>query len=154
MAGCEERRNTALLGRFRQLDSGAIAAKPDVAEDEMHDLAFENAKGFLEVVNRRDDLIARFPEEIFIVECGQRLVLDDEYPLDDLLTLTEQHRNPVPWLRPRNNQRNERPGVECRARKVGAELRLLSHIKTPEGRSASPSSSLVPESRRGARSSA
>src|SRR5690348_4778599 len=120
----------------------------------MDDFILDHPKRFFEVVDRRDDLISGVPEEIFVVESRQRFVLDDEYPLDDLLTLTEQHRNPVPWLRPRNNQRNERRSVECRARKVDAELLLPRHRKRLAGRSASPSSSPAPESLHGARSSA
>ncbi len=57
-------------------------------------LALEHLERFVEVVDRRDDLVSGVAEHIFIVERGQRLVLDDEDPLDDLLTLPEQHRTP------------------------------------------------------------
>ena len=57
-------------------------------------LAFEHLERFVEVVDRRDDLVTGVAEDIFIVERGQRLVLDDEDPLDDLLALPEQHHGP------------------------------------------------------------
>ena len=68
-------------------------AQPNVAEDQMDLFAVQNLERLVEVVDRRDDLIAGVAEHIFIVERGQRLILDDEDALDDLLTLPEQHSN-------------------------------------------------------------
>ena len=68
--------------------------KPDVAEDQVDFLALEHFDRLVEIVDRRDDLIAGIAEHVFVVERGQRLVLDDEDPLDDLLAPAEQHRDP------------------------------------------------------------
>ena len=57
----------------------------------MHNLPLENFERLVEIVDGGDDLVAGIAEEIFIVERGQRLILDDEDALDDLLTLSEQH---------------------------------------------------------------
>ena len=67
-------------------------------------LAIEHRERFVEVVDRRDDLVTGVAEHVFIVERGQRLVLDDEDPLDDLLTLPEQHRYPDHDFAPATNE--------------------------------------------------
>ena len=78
-----------------KVDPGLLAAEAHVAEDQMDLLAFQHLDRLVEIVDGRDDLVTGVAEEIFIVERGQRLVLDDEDPLDDLLALPEQHRNPT-----------------------------------------------------------
>ncbi len=65
-----------------------------------------------EIVERRDDLIAVVAEHDFIVERGQRLVLDDEDSIDDPLALPEQHPDPVGQDQ---CPRNERSVPQCRA---------------------------------------
>ena len=60
----------------------------------MNLFALKHGERLLEVVDRRDDLITGIAEHVFVVECGQRLVLDNEDALDQLLTPAEQHENP------------------------------------------------------------
>ncbi len=76
-----------------QLETEIFAVQPDVGDDQMDLLALEQAKRLLMIVERRDHLIPEVGEHRFGVERGQRLVLDDEDPLDDPLALTEQHRH-------------------------------------------------------------
>src|SRR5439155_22054642 len=94
MPGREQGRDAALLGRSRKLDSVALTAQADVAQDQVDRFALDNLERIVELVDRRDDLIAGVAEDILIVEGGQRLILDNEDPLDDLLTLPEQHSDP------------------------------------------------------------
>src|SRR4051794_28322142 len=63
-------------------------------------LAIQHGERFMEVVYRSDDFVARIAEYVFIIERGQRFVLHDEDPLDDLLTLPEQHLWPQTMTSP------------------------------------------------------
>src|SRR6185295_2623305 len=109
MSGRKQRRNALLLGGPGEMNAGLLLAQPHVAEDQMDFLALEDFQRFVEVVDRGDDVITGLAEEILIVERGQRLVLDDEDPLDDLLTLPEQHRYSAPMTSP--PQRTKRASV-------------------------------------------
>lgn len=60
----------------------------------MHFLSVQHIQRFIEVVDRGDDVVAGIAQDIFIVERGQRLILDDEDALDDLLPPPEQHGDP------------------------------------------------------------
>src|SRR4030095_3449900 len=91
LSGREQRRDAFLPGVARELDPSLLLPQTHVAEHEMYDFTLEDIHGLIEIVDGRDDLVTGVAEEIFIVEGGQRLVLDDEDPLDDLLTLPEQH---------------------------------------------------------------
>src|SRR5689334_23340331 len=91
MAGREKSRHAFFLGGPCQFDPRLVLAQADVAKDQVDMLAFEQLERLMEIVDRGDDLVTGVAEHIFIVEGGQRLVLDDEDPLDDLLTLSEQH---------------------------------------------------------------
>ena len=93
MACCKQGGNAFFLSRFREVNAGLLLAQADVAQDKMHFLAFEDFQRLFEIIDRRDDLVTRIAEHIFVVERGQRLILDDEDPLDDLLALPEQHPN-------------------------------------------------------------
>ena len=90
VAGGEQRRNALRLGGARKVDPRLLAAQADVAEDQVDLFALQDFERFVEIVDRRDDLITGVAERIFIVERGQRLVLDDQDPLDDLLPSPEQ----------------------------------------------------------------
>src|ERR1041385_526481 len=94
MPGREKRRNSFCLGRLREMDSGLLFPQSKVAQDQMHLGAFEHRKCFIKIVDRRNDLVSCVAEHRFIIEGGQRLVLDNEDPLDHLLTLAEQHLDP------------------------------------------------------------
>jgi hypothetical protein len=68
-------------------------------------LAVEPFDRVLEAVERRHDLITEVAEHGFIVERGQRLILDDENSIDDALTLPEQHPGSKdPCLAPATNE--------------------------------------------------
>ena len=124
-------------------------AQPDVAEDQIDLLALEHLERFVEVVDRRDDLVTGVAEHIFIVERGQRLILDDEDPLDDLLALPEQHRHSDMTSPPQRTKR--RPVPQPAQSRRALCLRQPQDART--GRSASPSCSRAPESPRAAKSS-
>ena len=74
----------SLAARARSIPVWSLA-QTNVAEDQVDLFAIEHGQRLVEVVDSRDDLIAGVAEHIFIVERGQRLVLDDEDALDDLL---------------------------------------------------------------------
>ena len=111
VAGHEQHRDAAFLGDPREVDPAALAAQPDVAQDQIDLFALERGDRFLE-----SSCVAtthsRPREHVFIVERGQRLVLDDEDTLDDPLALPEQHASPVGRTR---WTRNERSARRCRA---------------------------------------
>ena len=105
VTGREERRNSVLLGHASKLNAVALAAQADVAEDQIDLLARDDLERIVELIDRRDDLISRVAEDILIVECRQRFILDDEDALDDLLTLPEQHPNPMTSRPQRTNRK-------------------------------------------------
>src|SRR4051794_27880211 len=73
MAGCEQGWNVPRLRVSREIDPGLLTAQPHVAEDEMDLFAVDHSQRLIEVVDRRDDLIARVLQDVFVVERGQRL---------------------------------------------------------------------------------
>src|SRR5438552_7479374 len=83
-------------------------------------LALERLQRLVEIVDRCHDLIAEVGEHRLGVERGQRLVLDDEDPLDDTLALPEQHRHPDSMTP--HPQRTKRKAVPPRAE--GAPQRI------------------------------
>ena len=93
MAGCEQGRDAHCLGGLGEVHPGLLAAQPDVAQDEVDLLAFEHFERLVEIVDRRDNIIAAIAEHILILERGQRFVLDNEDAIDQLLTPAEQHSN-------------------------------------------------------------
>ena len=85
-------------------------------------LALEDFERFIEIVDRRDDLVPGIAEHVLIVERGQRLVLDDEDALDDLLAPAEQHGRPRQMTRPpQRTKQNPVPRRRSRGRIVPAE---------------------------------
>ncbi len=78
-----------------EVDSRSFAGQAHVAEDQIHLLAVQCFDGIAEAIERRHDLITGVADQIFIVERGQRLVLDDEDFIDDPLALPEQHSDSV-----------------------------------------------------------
>jgi 23S rRNA pseudouridine2605 synthase len=110
VAGDEQQRHAALPGFGGELDARPFAAQPHVAEDQIDLFAVERGDRFLEIVMGGDDVITGVAKHDFIVEGGQRFVLDDEDTLDDTLALAEQHGFPS-----RTNlvppQRTKRPVV-------------------------------------------
>src|SRR5690242_16666818 len=91
MAGRKEGRHPLLLGMLGKLDAGLLFPQAYITENEVNLLPVENVEGVVEVIDRRDDLVSGVAQHIFIIERCQRLILDDEDTLDDLLTLPEQH---------------------------------------------------------------
>jgi len=77
-----------------KLDAGLLFPQAHITENEVNLLPVENVEGVVEVIDRRDDLVSGVAQHIFIIERCQRLILDDEDTLDDLLTLPEQHLLP------------------------------------------------------------
>ena len=57
-------------------------------------LALEDFERLVEIVDRRDNVVPGVAEHVLIVERSQRLILDDEDTLDDLLAPAEQHEDP------------------------------------------------------------
>ena len=150
MARREQGRDAFFLGRPREVDARLLLAQANVAEDQMNLFAVQHVERFIEVVDRRDDLITGIAEHILIVERRQRLILDDEDPLDDLLTLPEQHSISNHDLAPATNQAPT--GAEAAQRPP----RCARHEPrdSAAGRSASPSCWRARESPRAAKSSA
>ena len=129
---------------------GPLAGKPEVAEDQIDLFAVEQLDRVLETVERRDHLIAEVAEHHFIVEGGQRLILDDENPIDDALALPEQHPGPKYHVfAPATNE----PETCAAASAAKQQFRARVRLRAKTGRSASPSCSPAPESPRAATSS-
>ena len=114
MAGREQGRNALRSSRRAQARSRSARLRRRTSLRIRCDLfALEHVERFVEIVDGRDDLVAGVAEHIFIVERGQRLILDDEDPLDDLLTLPEQHLGPRPMTSP--PQRTKRKASAARS---------------------------------------
>jgi 23S rRNA pseudouridine2605 synthase len=119
-----------LLCVIGKLNPGLLTAQPNVAQHEVDFFTPQHLHGFLEIVDRGDDLISGVAQHIFIVECGQRLVLDDEDPLDDLLMSPEQHLHPMtfppkrPTRPPVPKQRKVRPTVPAEPQDRGGAQRI------------------------------
>src|SRR6185437_13946203 len=123
MTGGKQRRHALRFRGPGELDSGLVLAQPHVAEDQVDRLPPKHIHRVVEAIDRRDHLVTGVAEHIFIVERGQRLVLDDEDALDDLLTLPEQHcGTPINDTASETNEQapsaapaKRRPHCACRA---------------------------------------
>ena len=130
VTSCKQCRNTSLLCVARKIHPGLLLLQTQIAKNKMHFLAFKHVNRVVEVIDRRNDLVARVRQDVLVVERGQWLVFDDKDPLDDLLTLPEQHscfrpmntppqrtkRKPVPHRgRAKKSSSAEPPGNEPRA---------------------------------------
>ena len=93
MTGRQQGRDAPPMRDFREFQAKILAMQPDVGDHQMDVIAFDFADRFLEIIEGRDYLIAEGRKHGFGVKRRQRLILDDEDPLDDPLALTEQHCN-------------------------------------------------------------
>lgn len=91
----EQDRNAPVLGDLGEVDPASLPRQPDVAQNQVDLLAIERRDRVGEPIEGCDNLIAGVGDHIFILECGQGLVLNDKDPLDDTLTFPEQHEFPV-----------------------------------------------------------
>jgi len=123
VAGREQGRNASRLCVFCKLNTAIFAMQPDVGDDQMHFLAFEMLERLVEIVEGRHHFIAEGAEHGFRVERGQRLILDNEDPLDDTLALTEQHRHSEQNKMTPPPQRTKQPRVPRRkpGRRIGSQ---------------------------------
>ena len=125
VTGRKKHRDALVSSRPSEVQPGSSAAEAEVAQHEIDSFGVQQSDGPFEIVDGRHDLIAKLGQHRFIVERGQRLILNDEDPLDDPLTLPEQHHapkqdqfalnpkrtkgDPVPRRAPRNIPREEGP---------------------------------------------
>ena len=123
MPGNEQDRDSAPARLASDFQAGLVAAQPNVAENEVDPSPVHYRDGLLEIVVRRDDLIAGIFQHHFIVECGQRLILDDEHALDAALSLPEQHLHPVGQfsVKPQRTKRHPVPQSRSAARPEARE---------------------------------
>ena len=102
---------TKLTRGTRDIKTASVPPKADVGEDEMNLLVGKDTRGFANLVDGGNDVVARLGEEMLVVECDQRLVLNDENSPDQSFTLTEQHLGRCSrwsiW------DRNERRAQQC-----------------------------------------
>src|SRR5258708_34094716 len=109
MAGREQGRDAPRLRCPGELDAIVLTAQPDIAQDQIDRLSLDNLKCIVELIGRRDDLVPGVAEDVFVIERGQRLILDDKDPLDDLLVLPEQHADPKMTSQPQRTRRKPVP---------------------------------------------
>ncbi len=124
MTGREERRNSSYPRITSELDSEVGAVEANVGDDEVDLLTVEMIERLVKVVERRDDLVTEVGEHRFRVERRQRLILDDEDPLDDPLALTEQHRH-LDTMTPQSQRTKQNP-VPQRIAKLLARAGIAS----------------------------
>ena len=93
--GNEKHRNATRSRFLGQVDPGTFAGQAHIAQDKIDLLAVQGFDGIAESIEGRHDLISLVADQIFIVECSQRLVLNNEDSIDDPLALPEQHSDSV-----------------------------------------------------------
>ncbi len=125
MTGREECRNSSHPRIAGEFDPEVRAVEPNVGDHEVDHVPVESFNRFVEVVDRCDHLVTEVGEHRFGVERRQRLILNDEDPLDDPLALTEQHRHSDSNMTPTSQRTNQNP-VPQRIAKMLARAGIAS----------------------------
>src|SRR5437868_6221953 len=139
MPGSEESRDAARFCGIGELNPCLLPAQADVAQDQVDPLVLDNLQGIVELVDGGDNLVAGVAKDILVVERGQRLILNDEDPLDDLLALPEQHLDPNDPATATNQAQTSAAPLAWRAPchvsgGVGTRRRLTAGCQAPRPR--------------------
>ena len=118
VTGRDQHRDSLISGGPGKVEPGSSTAEAQVAQHQIDSPGVEQSHRSVEIVDRRNHVIAKVGQHGFVVECRQRLIFEDEDTLDDPLTLPEQHHAPRQDQFALSPKRTKRDTVPRQARRT------------------------------------